>query len=121
MSSSTQELIKTAIERFQAEVPALAPLKLVFELELRGRGDVQMFRIELPGPEITKGADPNARVTIAMPRSHFNELASEGKVRHYREAYESGQLKVSGDPGIQKLIAQVIARHEERARLRKVH
>ena len=121
MSASTQELIKTAVERFQAEVPALAPLKLVFELELRGRGDVQMFRVELPGPEITKGADPNARVTVAMPRSHFNELASEGKVRHYREAYESGQLKVSGDPGIQKLVAQVIQRHEERGRTRKVH
>ena len=52
--ASTPELIETAIERFQAEVPALAKLKLVFELELRGRGDVQMFRVELPGPKITK-------------------------------------------------------------------
>jgi hypothetical protein len=119
--ASTQDLIRTAIERFQAEVPALANLKLVFELELRGRGDVQMFRVELPGPEITKVADPDARVTVAMPRSHFNELASEGKVRHYREAFESGQIKVSGDPGIQKLIAQVIERHEARARTKKAH
>lgn len=119
--ASTQDLIRTAVERFQAEVPALAPLKLVFELDLRGRGDVQMFRVELPGPEITKGADPNARLSVSMPRSHFNELASEGKVKHYREAYESGQIKVSGDPGIQKLIAQVIERHEQRARTRKVH
>jgi len=119
--ASTQDLIETAIERFQTDVPALANLKLVFELELRGRGDVQMFRVELPGPEITKAADPNARVTVSMPRSHFNELAADGKVRHYREAYESGQIKVSGDPGIQKLIAQVIARHEERARTKKAH
>ena len=119
--ASTPELIKTAIERFQSEVPALAQLKLVFELELRGRGDVQMFRVELPGPEITKGADPNARVTVAMPRSHFNELGSEGSVRDYRQAYEGGQIKVSGDPGIQKLIAQVIQRHEDRTRTKKVH
>src|SRR3954447_9666842 len=49
--ASTQDLIRTAIERFQAEVPALAQLKLVFELELRGRGDVQMFRVEVPGPK----------------------------------------------------------------------
>ena len=74
--ASTQELIKTAIERFQAEVPALAQLKLVFELELRGRGDVQMFRVELPGPEISKGSTEDARVTVSMPRSHFNELAA---------------------------------------------
>ena len=120
--ASTQELIGTAIERFQAELPALAKLKLVFELELRGRGDVQMFRVELPGPQISKSVSTeDARVTVTIPRSHFNELAREGNVRHYREAYESGQIKVSGDPGIQKLIAQVIERHEQRARTKKVH
>ena len=118
---STTELIRTAIERFQADVPALAQLKLVFGLELRGRGDVQMFRVELPGPEVSKGLADDARVTVSMPRSHFNELAQDGRARHYREAYEAGQIKVSGDPGIQKLVAQVIARHEDRARTRKVH
>jgi hypothetical protein len=120
--ASTQDVIKTAIQRFQAEVPALAQLKLVFELELRGRGDVQMFRVQLPGPEISKSVSTeDARVTVSMPRSHFNELAEEGKVKHYREAYESGQIKVGGDPGIQKLIAQVIERHDQRARTKKVH
>lgn len=119
--ASTQDLIKTAVERFTAEVPALAKLKLVFELELRGRGDVQMFRVEVPGPNITKAVADDARLRIAMPRSHFNELAEEGRVKHYREAYESGAVKVSGDANVQKLIAQVIARHEERARTKKVH
>jgi hypothetical protein len=118
----TQELIATAVERFQQEVPALAQLKLVFALELRGRGDVQGFRVELPGPQISKAVSPeDARVTVSMPRSHFNELATDGRVKHYREAYEQGQIKVSGDPGIQKLIAQVISRHEERGRTKKVH
>ncbi len=119
--ASTQELIRTALERFQAEVPALAKLRLVFELELRGRGDVQMFRIELPGPKISKALAQDARVTVSMPRSHFNELAQEGRVSHYREAYEHGHIKVSGDPGVQRLIGQVVVRHEERARTRKVH
>jgi hypothetical protein len=119
--TSTQDLIRTAIERFQEEVPALAKLKLVFELELRGRGDVQMFRIEVPGPDISKGSTEDARVTVEIPRSNFNELATDGTVKHYREAYEAGHIKVSGDPNIQKLIAQVIERHEERARTRKVH
>lgn len=119
--ASTPDLIRTAIERFQEEVPALAKLKLVFELELRGRGDVQIFRIEVPGPDISKGSTEDARVTVEMPRSSFNELATDGTVKHYREAYEAGHIKVSGDPNIQKLIAQVIERHEERARTRKVH
>jgi hypothetical protein len=119
--ASTQDLIKTAIERFQAEVPALAPLKLVFELELRGRGDVQMFRVELPGPKISKAASTeDARVTIEFQRAEFNRLAEDGTVRDYREAYDAGHIRVSGDPGIQKLIAQVVERHEQRARTKKV-
>jgi hypothetical protein len=119
---STQDLIKTAIEHFQSEVPALAPLKLVFELELRGRGDVQMFRVELPGPKISKAASTeDARVTVEMPRSQFNRLAERGSVSDYREAYDEGHIRVSGDSGIQKLIAQVILRQEERARTKKVH
>jgi hypothetical protein len=118
---STQDLIATAIERFQAEVPALAPLKLVFELDLRGRGDIQQFRVELPGPKISKNLADDARVTVEIPRAQFNDLAHDGTVKGYRQAYESGLIKVSGDPGIQKLIAQVIDRHEQRARTRKVH
>jgi hypothetical protein len=120
--ASTQELIATAIERFQAEVPALAPLKLVFELELRGRGDVQMFRVELPGPKISKAASTeDARVSVEIVRSEFNRLAEEGHASDYRQAYDAGHIKVTGDSGIQKLIAQVIERHEQRARTKKVH
>jgi len=120
--ASTQELIATAIERFQAEVPALAQLKLVFELELRGRGDVQMFRVEVPGPKISKSASTeDARVTVEFTRSEFNKLAEEGTVADYRAAYDAGHIKASGDTNIQKLIAQVIERHEQRARTKKVH
>jgi hypothetical protein len=119
--ASTPDLIKTALQRFVQEVPALAPLKLVFQLELRGRGDVQVFRVRLPGPEVKKGVADDARVSVAMPRSHFNELGSDGKLKHYREAYESGHINVTGDPGVMKLVGQVIERHEQRARLKKVH
>jgi hypothetical protein len=119
--ASTQDLIKTAIERFQAEVPALAQLKLVFELELRGRGDVQMFRVEVPGPQISKASTQDARVTVAIPRSEFNQLATEGHVSDYIEAVENGHIRASGDSNIQKLIAQVVQRHEQRVRTKKVH
>jgi hypothetical protein len=118
--ASTQQLIETAVRRFQEEVPALAKLKLVFELELRGRGDVQIFRVEVPGPKIGKGVADDARATVSIPRSHFNELATEGRASDYREAFEHGHIKASGDPNVLKLIAQVVERHEQRARLKKV-
>jgi hypothetical protein len=119
--ASTQQLIETAVRRFQEEVPALARLKLVFELELQGRGDVQMFRVELPGPKISKGVADHARVTVSIPRSNFNELATEGSAANYREAYEHGYIKATGDSNVLKLIAQVVERHEQRVRTKKVH
>jgi hypothetical protein len=117
----TQDLIATAYRRLILEVPALDKMKLVVRLELRGRGDVQVFRVRAPGPEITKQEPSDARLEVSMPRSHFNELAAEGTLKHWREAYEHGHIKVSGDRQIQRLIAEVIGRHEQRARLRKVH
>src|SRR3954447_19595220 len=120
--ASTPELIATAIERFQAGVPALAQLKLIFELELRGRGDVQMFRVEVPGPKISKSASTeDARVTVEFTRSEFNKLAEQGTVADYRAAYDAGHIKASGDTNIQKLIVQVVERHERRTRTKRVH
>ena len=79
--ASTQELIKQAVDRLQAEVPALGKLKLVIGLELRGRGDIQHFRVAIPGPEITKSFGDDERLHVSIPRSHFNELAADGQRR----------------------------------------
>jgi hypothetical protein len=116
----TQDLIATASRRFVSEVPALEKLKLVARLELRGRGDVQVFRVQLPGPQISKGEPEDARVMITTARSFFNELASDGTVADWREAYRYGHLKIGGDPAVLKLIGTVIERHEARGRLKRV-
>src|ERR1700724_1016149 len=75
--SDTKSLIETAVTRFLEGRPALQPLKLVAGLELRGRGDMQHYRVELPGPKVTKVVPSDARVTLEIPRSHFNELATK--------------------------------------------
>ncbi len=117
--ASTSEIIAQAVERFQQEVSALSKLKLVFGLELKGRGDTQLYRVEVPGPKVSKGYADDERLHLAIPRANFNELAKDGGVSDWRQAYERGQLRVEGDPQIQRLIAQVIERHEARAKLRK--
>jgi hypothetical protein len=119
VASDTKTLIETGVKRFLDEVPALQNLKLVLGLELRGRGDVQMYRVQLPGPSVTKDIASDARVRLIVPRSHFNELAAEGKVRHWREAFETGHAKAEGSPEILKLIANVVERQQERARTRR--
>ena len=119
--ASTQELIRTAVERFQAEVPALAKLKLIFGLELKAKHDIQLYRVELPGPKITKDLAQDERVLVQVDRPQFNELAEKGTIRSYRRAYETGHIKASGDSNVLKLIAQVVDRQEARNKLRKVH
>jgi hypothetical protein len=115
------ELIAVAVRNLEREVPALARLKLVVRLELRGRGDVQVFRVRLPAPEVTRGEPEDARLEIAMPRSQFNELAEKGALGQWREAYDHGHVKVSGDPEVRKLIGTVIERQMARTRLKKAH
>ena len=116
-----QELISTAYRRFAGEVPALGNLKLTVRLELKGRGDVQVFGVRLPGPMITKGEPEEARLELAMPRAEFNELAERGTLADWRDAYEHGQVKVSGDREIQQLLAKVIDRQMARSRLKRAH
>ena len=118
-ASDTRTLIETGVKRFLDEVPALQNLKLVLGLELRGRGDVQLYRVQLPGPSVTKDIASDARVRLIVPRSHFNQLAAEGRIRHWREAFEHGDAKAEGSPEILKLIANVVERQEERSRTRK--
>ncbi|HWO16346.1 MAG TPA: hypothetical protein VNM89_06500 [Solirubrobacterales bacterium] len=119
--ASTSDLIKTAVERFQAEVPALQKLRLVFGLELKARHDIQLYRVELPGPKISKDLAQDERVLVQVDRPQFNELADRGTVKSYRKAYETGHIKASGDSNVLKLIAQVVERQEQRSRLKKVH
>jgi hypothetical protein len=121
MSSSADAitLIEEAVDRFIEEVPALKPLKLVVGLELRGRGDVQQFRIELPGPQVTKDMAADAKVRIEMPRAFFNEMAKDARVADWREAFTYGQAKATGVSQYLRLIEQVVDRHEERVRARR--
>jgi hypothetical protein len=121
-NEDAKTLIEIAVKRFVEDVPALAPLKLIFAVELKGRGDVQMYRVELSGPgqiSVTKGIGEDARVRVQMPRSFFNVMAKEAHIADWREAFTYGQAKASGVQEILKLIAHVVEKQEERLRLRR--
>ena len=119
-TADTKAQIEQVIGDFQKQVPALERLKLVFELELRGRGDIQLFRVEVPGPRITRDIASDAKVRLSIPRTEFNELAKDGSLRHWRECFETGHVKATGPPEILRLILSVVAKQEERTRTRKL-
>ena len=119
MADDAKDLIEQAAGRFVEEVAALAPMKLVVGVELRGRGDVQHFRLELPGGKVTRGPAADARVRVDMRREFFNVMAREAKIADWIEAFTYGQAKASGPDQILRLIVSVVERQLERERTPK--
>ena len=115
-SADTKTLIEQAVRRLEDEVPSFKSLKLVVKLELQARGGAPAWRVEVPGPTVSKDPAADSRVEVSMPRTTFNELAAEGTLEQWVEAYEHGQVKVSGDPGVVKLLGNVIERRMLRSR-----
>ncbi len=119
MADDAKALIELATRNFVKEVPALEPIKLVVGVELRGRGDVQQFRLEMPDVKVTRAPAEDARVHVEMRREFFNIMAQDGKVPDWIEAFTYGQAKASGPDQIVKLIVNVVERQQEREHLRK--
>jgi len=119
VAEDAKALIELATRRFLEEVPALEPIKLVVGIELRGRGDVQQFRLEMPGVKVAKDAALDARVRVDMRREFFNVMAREAKVPDWIEAFTYGQAKASGPEQFLKLIVNVVERQQERQRTRR--
>jgi hypothetical protein len=115
-STDTRHLIEQAVERFSEQVPALHKLALVVRLELHARGDVPTWRVEVPGPKISKDPAADARLHVEVQRQDFNKLAADGTLRDWQKAYETGHVKVTGEPAIVKLLANVVERQLIRAR-----
>ena len=118
MADDARALIELATRRFLAEVPALEQIKLIVGIELRGRGDVQHFRLEMPGIKVSKRPAEDARLRVDMRREFFNVMAREAKVPDWIEAFTHGQAKASGPEQFLRLIVNVVERQQERERAR---
>jgi hypothetical protein len=112
-------LIETAARNVLEEVPALKTMKLIVGIDLRGRGDTQQYRLEMPELKVTKDIAADSRVRLDIPRAFFNVMATDGKVADWREAFMYGQAKATGVEQYLSLIAQVVEKQEERNRLRR--
>jgi hypothetical protein len=110
-AADTKSAIATAMGRLGEDVPALRQLKLVIKLELEARGgDAPIWRVEVPGPKIDRDPAADARLQVVVHRQQFNELAADGSLSDWARAYEKGHVKVTGDPAVSKLLANVIQR-----------
>jgi hypothetical protein len=115
-TGDTRQLLAQAVQHFYDEVPALRNLALVARVELRARGDVPTWRVEVPGPKISKDPAADARLHVEIQRPDFNRLATEGSLREWQRAYDKGAVQVTGEPAIVKLLAAVIGKQLTRSR-----
>ena len=120
MSGEAIPMIESAVKSFLEEVPALEPMKIVVGVDLHGRGDLQQFRIEMPGAKVTKDMGTDARIRIEMRRDFFNAMVEAGaRVADWREAFTYGKAKATGVEQYMRLIEQVVEKAEERQRMRR--
>ena len=120
MAEDAKTMIEAAVRSFLEEVPALKPLKLFVGVDLRGRGDTQQFRLELPDVAVTKDIAADAKIRVDMRRDFFNAMVENGaRAPDWREAFTYGQAKASGVDQYLKLIVNVVERQEERNRTRR--
>lgn len=114
-TADTRQQLAQAVQHFYDEVPALRNLALVARVELRARGDVPTWRVEVPGPKISKDPAADARLHVEVQRPEFNRLATEGSLREWARAYEKGAVQVTGEPAIVKLLGAVIEKQLSRS------
>ena len=115
-SGDTRALIESAIARFGELVPALKQLNIVIRLELPTHGaGAPIWRVELPGPKVTRDPAGDARVNVTVQRPEFNKLAEKGQLRDWVDAYEHGHVTATGEPAVVKLVGSVIERQLARA------
>ena len=118
-AGDTRALIEQAVSRFGDEVPALRQLTLVLKLELPTHGaGAPVWRVELPGPKVTRDPAGDARLSVTVQRPEFNRLAKDGRLRDWADAYRRGHVTVSGEGAVVKLVGNVIERQLARPRAR---
>ncbi len=100
--------VETALKQLLEHVPALKPLKLIAAAEVQGGRDVQLIRVVMPGPQVTKAIAPDARVTLTIRRDLLNEMIEINDLQAWIRAWDHGKFRVSGVQEYLKLIGQVI-------------
>src|SRR3954452_16007412 len=76
----------------------------------------------MPEIEVTKDIAADSRIRIEMRRDFFNLMVEHGaKIADWEQAFVEGRAKATGVTQYLQLIARVVEKHQERARLRRAH
>ncbi|WP_210493879.1 hypothetical protein [Patulibacter sp. SYSU D01012] len=109
-NADSRTAVETAIKQLLEQVPALKPLKIVASAEVQGGRDIQLVRIVMPGPKVTKAMSPDARVTVEIRRDLLNELVETNDLQAWVRAWDHGRFRAHGVDEYLRLIGQVVSK-----------
>lgn len=109
-NADSRTAVEVALKQLLEHVPALKPLKIIAAAEVQGGRDIQLIRIEMPGPKVSKAMAPDARVTVSIRRDLLNEMNDLNDLQAWVRAWDHGKFRASGVEEYIKLIGQVVSK-----------
>jgi hypothetical protein len=109
-NADSRTAVETAVRQMLEHVPALKPLKIVAAAEVQGGRDVQLIRVQMPGPKVTKAVAPDARITVSIRRDLLNEMNDLNDLQAWVRAWDHGKFRASGVEEYIRLIGQVVSK-----------
>lgn len=115
-NADSRTAVEVALKQLLEHVPDLKPLKIVAAAEVQGGKDIQLIRVEMPGPKVTKAMAPGARITVSIRRDLLNEMNDLNDLQAWVRAWDHGKFRASGVEQYLKLIGQVVSRRAAKQR-----
>jgi hypothetical protein len=109
-NADSRTAVEVALRQLLEHVPALKPLKIVAAAEVQGGRDIQLIRVQMPGPVVTKAMAPEARITVSIRRDLLNEMNDLNDLQAWVRAWDHGKFRASGVEEYLRLIGQVVSK-----------
>jgi hypothetical protein len=109
-NADSRTAVEVALKQLLEHVPDLKPLKIIAAAEVQGGKDVQLIRVQMPGPKVTKAIAPDARITVSIRRDLLNEMNDLNDLQAWVRAWDHGKFRASGVEQYLKLIGQVVSK-----------
>jgi len=109
-NADSRTAVEVALKQLLEHVPALKRMKIVAAAEVQGGRDIQLIRVQMPGPKVTKAVAPDARVTVSIRRDLLNEMNDLNDLQAWVRAWDHGKFRASGVEEYIKLIGQVVSK-----------
>ena len=81
------------------------------QLEFSGRGR-EFWMIE-PDGRVRRGRSKLPEIVVRVTWSHFQELVERGRPTHWFAAYRNEQIRIEGDPEIERKLLQLLMELED--------